>query len=959
MAMDLASFLAGPPDAPKGGLERVLGTLDRPGNIVRAVGMGKGKLALKNLLNLAEEAPSLGLLQASDLPGPLGDWFAKNLETTRREDKSLDLGFVGNIVTDPLTYLTAGGAGVAKGVAAAGLKEGSKKLAIAALRSGLTKAGKQAVEKQAAIEFANLLPAAEKLTARAKSIANPVTGKPLEVSEMSLKRVAENRALEKMLQIKGPSGEVVEKVTPSLAGKLTYQLAPEVAPELVEQGGLKFLGKTVPGTAGVDVLKYHPAAMAIKALGKIPLPGKAGTVSEVLGKTFVRGHGLGPREKQLLQETDARKGARAHDLDVFFNNELAPQARAFGPNADEAMLDIFAAKQDFDPRVFLKAGTFGGKKLPKEIHITDEMAAAGKAGAAAARQRIASNPALKKLSDQFSALQDEAQVAEQALGVDQGTITEYLKRQYVADSPALLAKAKEGFKVTGPGAASFTKGRKFEDITDAIKAGFIPEVNPLKALYSRLRGSIELTENVKLARRQAISGNMKLAETGKAVAQGKLAEVLNRGIMPERGALGAIVHEYNKVFKPLATTGYGPALNPSFTARNIVSGLFMGAMDPDIGVRVLKQFTPHVFKMARHWDNPSALKGLPNVGRYTAQEAGQLIHDFNVGRNTFGATELLISDPVKAATRSPGLNQFLNFSQNVNQGAETLMRVNGFLALLSKGIDPAEAARRVNKVFVDYSLVSKGQRTLRDVIPFAQYSVGITPTLLETLARRPRFATPVRELYKAAQGDEEKPAILPPWMRSQPTIPFGTNKAGQPQYITSLGTMFEQLNSLNQGTPQSTLERTILGGLTPAIKAPLQYGTNRDFFFGTPMDYNRTPKALQALGLAPTMDPRWVAAFRSLPIARQLSTIDKIMDDRKDFLGRVIDFSTGVKVQAVDERKELERAIKAYLQEKVKSGDVGVVERFYTRQPDQELQAVIKDYYKRLNARKKAALASA
>jgi hypothetical protein len=309
-------------------------------------------------------------------------------------------------------------------------------------------------------------------------------------------------------------------------------------------------------------------------------------------------------------------------------------------------------------------------------------------------------------------------------------------------------------------------------------------------------------------------------------------------------------------------------------------------------------------------------------------------------------------------TRSKTANTILNAATKLTQGSESWMRGSHFISLLKKGVPPAEAAASTRKVFVDYSVASNTARNLRDVIPFSQFTIGTLPPLMETLVRRPRFATPIREGYKIAGGGEEE-APMPEWMASQPTIPLGKDEQGNRKYLTQLGTIFEQLNIPNQGGFAKTINQSVLGAMTPVLKVPAQIVTGKDFFFGGDLTYGKTPKFLQALGAPEQMDPRARALLGVNPYVRQTNIIDKMLDERRDWMDKALNLITGARTYSVDEKREMLARIKTYLQEKVAAGDVGVLQRFYSKSMDPELAALIKSYHKELQVKKAVAARTA
>jgi len=88
-------------------------------------------------------------------------------------------------------------------------------------------------------------------------------------------------------------------------------------------------------------------------------------------------------------------------------------------------------------------------------------------------------------------------------------------------------------------------------------------------------------------------------------------------------------------------------------------------------------------------------------------------------------------------------------------------------------------------------------------------------------------------------------------------------------------------------------------------------------------------------------------AIQNLPVTRQLRQIDKIMSDRQSVWVKTLDLITGAKVYDVDKDRELRRQIRDYLQQKAAAGDIGTLNRFFSKgDTDPVLTQLIKQYYK-------------
>ena len=932
-----------PDNVPKtrGALERILRHLDRPGLTVRSLLAGKPKAAVKHLTSTVLESGGIN-------PAWLG------IETTPEEEPSFTKrgmtgaetkglrwwgGLAGDILTDPLTYLTLGGAGIAKGLAAGGTKAVAKQT----LRSGLTGAGQKALAAAGAKEVAEL-------AAKSPSMARLLAANPLRA-----KRLGEERALAKMLRLntKEAAAEAHKAGKPARFFRTKeggFELAPDVPKELVEQGGLKVglpftRGATVPGTAGVDIFQYLPPVLAAKAVGKIPLLKNAENIKnlgEYLGKKFKFGYGLKPEEMVVARQHQVARSVGRMDADAW----LEQMPKIMGRTPTEAdNLALMAKFEGVDLQPAMRAGALKPAGLLRKASLDpSKLTPAVEAEMRASGQRLAAlvdkDPALKRVYDEFVKTHKAIFEREQELGLIESNLDfgSYLKRRYEnIDEYLELAGKKTRFgKPVGGSDRGFTKYRHYDDIVDAMKAGLAPSTNPFENVRNRLYGHVDIVAKDVLERRARV--------LGKGAEDTPLAQWIQAGAgaIPPRGPAGEVLAAFNRVFKPAATVGIGFP-TPAFHVRNILSGRFQEATHARTRIwNALKPWSLQADRVMAAINDPAKAKALQAAGNYAGEDLAAVVKNSGLLGQTFAETEQLVGQggagPLKkilrGATYLPGKTM---------QRVEGNMRVGMFLRLLEQGESPRAAAEAVRKAFVDYTMVSGAHRTVRDIIPFAQFSIGQLPTTLETIMRRPRFATPIRELYKAREAEIP---VLPGHLAGQPTIPLGRGPAG-PRVMSQLGTIFDDLNKLYAGNIPQTIRQSLLGAMTPAIKAPLEVVMGKDFFFGGDLTYNRTPPALQALGMGPTMDPRLRKGIQSLPGARQLGMADKILDERQAWWQKAINLLTGIKIETVDEGRAYRNLIKSYLDEKVAAGDVGVVERFYSKSMDPALAKLIKDYHRK------------
>ncbi|HUT78486.1 MAG TPA: hypothetical protein VM285_12410, partial [Polyangia bacterium] len=470
------------------------------------------------------------------------------------------------------------------------------------------------------------------------------------------------------------------------------------------------------------------------------------------------------------------------------------------------------------------------------------------------------------------------------------------------------------------------------------------------------------------------------------------------GRLRPRGPVGEVMAWWNKrVFKPFVTIGLGPVPNPAFHIRNVISGVWQvgthGEIGPMSGVQHLAELLNSAVRkipVIGKSINPTRLeemlagngvagrtvKGLENLGIDEAT-LGRLMREHGIVGEEFVTVEGLYQamktqrsqmKALPALRSSPTWQKFVKYTvgseipAKVARAIEARMRGTAFIHALRKTGDPAAAARAVKDALIDYTMVSDAHRAIRDIVPFAQFTIGQTPRTLKVIGENPRALAPLRFML----GQRPEGSVVPPFVGEQPNIPLGTDKEGNRLYTVGLGTPFEDINKFWSGNIERTLQRGV-ASMHPLAKMVGEELTQKDLFFGSDLgSYRRDVPALAPLPdwmvgrkTRKVTDPRTgevidisevsPSLLRFLtytPISRQLSMTNQLFDWRKKTWHKGISLLTGVKVVSVDEDRELRKLIADYLKDRVKQGDAGQFQRFFVRGDiDPELAVIIKAYY--------------
>jgi len=416
------------------------------------------------------------------------------------------------------------------------------------------------------------------------------------------------------------------------------------------------------------------------------------------------------------------------------------------------------------------------------------------------------------------------------------------------------------------------------------------------------------------------------------------------------------------------------ATNPGFHGRNLISGIFQNILndvtDPDTR-GVSKFLKPYLDARDLMLGRP--VKGLadsaPNLGFVKGQDeeattelirlayahgvlespsqqydivgaSGQFASDIMPSGAALKGTKKpdglldLIAQKGKRnspAKRSENLNMFkvaggfssdetfalARYGRATGDVTEGLHRLGGFTALIKQGYSPAEAAKRMKLLHVDYTNLSEVERqVLRRVFPFYSFSRGMTEYLVKELANRP--AGNVGKTIRAANITRKKDPAMPDYVASGISIPVGESADGTKSYVSGLGLMHEQpvslLDPIISGNVQESLFE-IGSNLSPLIKGPLELMFNESLFQQSPQGgrslddldplVGRTLSNVgNSLGLTDRKEPYDIgklpeAIASNSPVSRYLSTVRTIADPRKSIGQRLSPIGLGQRFSTI------------------------------------------------------------
>jgi hypothetical protein len=164
----------------------------------------------------------------------------------------------------------------------------------------------------------------------------------------------------------------------------------------------------------------------------------------------------------------------------------------------------------------------------------------------------------------------------------------------------------------------------------------------------------------------------------------------------------------------------------------------------------------------------------------------------------------------------------LGLSRKAGNFVETFSRFTLLYDGLKQGLSPEQASQRVAKYLIDYQDLSRADQVLKQFIPFWMWTSRSFPLILESSWANPRAYAVWNNLTRnirdeEAQGNMVRPQYL------LPSIPVGGNLLFNPDF---------GFQRQEEGFANLTDPRSILGGLTPPLRALIELGTGKEIQTG-------------------------------------------------------------------------------------------------------------------------------
>lgn len=255
----------------------------------------------------------------------------------------------------------------------------------------------------------------------------------------------------------------------------------------------------------------------------------------------------------------------------------------------------------------------------------------------------------------------------------------------------------------------------------------------------------------------------------------------------------------------------------------------------------------------------------------------------------------------------------------VGELTEDVVRIAPFIGLLKQGYSPAEAAKMVGKIQVDYSKLSQWERKYaRTAIPFWTFSKNLLATTAQDLFQNPggRNAQLIRTMNRSRDPD----TMAPEHIQSSANIPLGQLPDGSMRYLTGFGLGIEdplRFGKILQGDVGGTIKE-LAGRANPLIKYPIEAATGRSLFYDGPSGPQELTELDPTLGRIrsnvsdlltgertdrpePFISHGVEHLFANSPYARYGTVIRQATDPRKweSPLGAALNLGTGLRVADV------------------------------------------------------------
>ncbi|WP_435018246.1 hypothetical protein TA3x_000201 [Tundrisphaera sp. TA3] len=245
--------------------------------------------------------------------------------------------------------------------------------------------------------------------------------------------------------------------------------------------------------------------------------------------------------------------------------------------------------------------------------------------------------------------------------------------------------------------------------------------------------------------------------------------------------------------------------------------------------------------------------------------------------------------------------------RQVGSNIEDFFRGANWLGNRRAGMASDVAGQATRDLHFDYdALTNFEKKVMRNVIPFYTFSRKNLPAQVSNLVRAPGQATAQLRVLNSGRDDK---GFIPGYLKSAGAIPTGPEQGGVRQFLSSFGTPIEEAFGrfrFQGGLPDvrgTALQ--VAGMMNPLIKGPLEQLTDTQLHTGRKLSTIQPGPTATALGRLIGEDhPQFLSqVLANTPAARFLTSLDKLIDDRKGFGVKALSLATGMGLSTVDVAK--------------------------------------------------------
>ncbi len=229
--------------------------------------------------------------------------------------------------------------------------------------------------------------------------------------------------------------------------------------------------------------------------------------------------------------------------------------------------------------------------------------------------------------------------------------------------------------------------------------------------------------------------------------------------------------------------------------------------------------------------------------RYTYSEIRQVARTMGVIPDDTNVLELTGDGRSLLDLISPKISEKARVPNNL---IEHQARMVNFMSHMERGLDPVEAAARVNKVLFDYGDLSKFEREgLRRLFPFYTWVSKNVRLQAEQILTEPGRVSATLKAQAPNVGDTGPDRdMLPAYLQGDFMVKMHKGKDGKQVFLTGIDIPFGAAIDQIFGTPTRNALLQNLNSINPFMAGVIEHATGRDLFTGKSLEERQQIKAM-------------------------------------------------------------------------------------------------------------------